>query len=96
MRRKPLILEMSDHSDGTRSFNPTGLALVVLQAMAMDLPSDCDPNTGAEDLVEDGVHGFIVPRRCSAAAARRLRQRADATELRSQMGARASGRRRGL
>ena len=69
-----------------------GLALVLLQAMAMGLPVIATPNTGAEDLIEDGVHGFIVPARDSEAAAPRLQQLADAPELRRQMGARARAR----
>jgi len=69
-----------------------GLALVLLQAMAMGLPVIATPNTGAEDLIEDGVHGFIVPIRDSEAVARRLQQLADAPELRWQMGSRARAR----
>ena len=69
-----------------------GLALVLLQAMAMGLPVIATPNTGAEDLIEDGVHGFIVPARDPKAAAARLQQLADAPELRRQMGAPARAR----
>jgi hypothetical protein len=69
-----------------------GLALVVVQAMAMGLPVIATANTGAEELIEDGVHGFIVPARDPAAAAARLRQLADAPELRMEMGARARSR----
>lgn len=38
-----------------------GLALVQLQAMASGLPLICTPNTGGEDLIEDGKQGFVVP-----------------------------------
>ncbi|MAF80317.1 glycosyl transferase group 1 [bacterium] len=38
-----------------------GLALVQPQAMACGLPLICTPNTGGEELVEDGKEGFIVP-----------------------------------
>jgi hypothetical protein len=69
-----------------------GLALVMAQAMAMGLPIVATPNTGAEDLIEDGVHGFIVPARDPAAAAARLQQLADAPELRREMGRRAQAR----
>ena len=69
-----------------------GLALVLLQAMAMGLPVIATPNTGAEDLIEDGVHGFIVPARDPEAAAARLQQLADAPDLRREMGARARAR----
>jgi glycosyltransferase involved in cell wall biosynthesis len=69
-----------------------GLALVLAQAMAMGLPVIATPNTGAEELIEDGVHGFIVPARDPAAAAARLRQLAESPELRREMGARARAR----
>jgi glycosyltransferase involved in cell wall biosynthesis len=69
-----------------------GLALVLAQAMAMGLPVIATPNTGAEELIEDGVHGFIVPARDPATAAARLRQLAGAPELRREMGARARTR----
>jgi len=38
-----------------------GLALVLAQAMACGLPIVATTNTGAEDLITDGVEGFIVP-----------------------------------
>jgi starch synthase len=38
-----------------------GLATVQAQAMACKLPIISTPNTGAEDLITDGVEGFIVP-----------------------------------
>lgn len=38
-----------------------GLALVIAQAMASGLPVVASEATGAEDLVTDGVEGFIVP-----------------------------------
>jgi glycosyltransferase involved in cell wall biosynthesis len=40
-----------------------GLALVQAQAMACGVPVIATHNTGAEDLFEDGVEGFIVPPR---------------------------------
>jgi glycosyltransferase involved in cell wall biosynthesis len=69
-----------------------GLALVLLQAMAMGLPVIATPNTGAEELIEDGVQGFIVPARDPGAAAARLRQLAEAPNLRREMGERARAR----
>jgi glycosyltransferase involved in cell wall biosynthesis len=38
-----------------------GLALVMAQAMACGLPIIATDNTGAADLFDDGVEGFIVP-----------------------------------
>ena len=69
-----------------------GLALVLAQAMAMALPVIATPNTGAQELIEDGVHGFIVPARDPTAAAARLRQLAESPDLRREMGARARAR----
>jgi hypothetical protein len=69
-----------------------GLALVIAQAMAMGLPVIATPNTGAEELIENGVHGFIVPARDPEAAAECLRQLDDSPELRFEMGARARAR----
>ena len=69
-----------------------GLALVIAQAMAMGLPVIATSNTGAEELIEDGVTGFIVPPRDSATAAARLQQLKDDRELRRDMGRRARAR----
>lgn len=38
-----------------------GMAIVQLQAMACGLPLICTFNTGGEDLIDDGVQGFIIP-----------------------------------
>jgi glycosyltransferase involved in cell wall biosynthesis len=38
-----------------------GLALVLAQAMACGVPIIATPNTGAEDILTDGIEGFIVP-----------------------------------
>jgi glycosyltransferase involved in cell wall biosynthesis len=69
-----------------------GLALVLAQAMAMGLPVIATPNSGAEELIDDGVHGFIVPPRDPEAAAARLQQLADSPELGREMGERARAR----
>jgi len=69
-----------------------GLAMVIAQAMAMGLPVIATPNTGAEELIEDGVTGFIVPARDPAAAAARLHELAGAPELRREIGRRARAR----
>jgi glycosyltransferase involved in cell wall biosynthesis len=49
-----------------------GLALVQAQAMACGLPVIATPNTGAEDLITDGVHGFIIPIRDVTALKERI------------------------
>lgn len=40
-----------------------GLSLTLVQAMACGLPILATPNTGCEELIEDGVQGRIVPAR---------------------------------
>lgn len=69
-----------------------GLALVVAQAMAMALPVVVTENTGAAELVTDGVEGFIIPARDTAMAADRLRLLAADPALRCTMGTRARER----
>ena len=49
-----------------------GLALVQLQAMACGLPLICTPNTGGEDLIDDGRDGFLVPARAVDALKEKL------------------------
>jgi len=63
-----------------------GLALVIAQAMSMGLPVIVTPNTGAEELVTDGVEGFIVPARDVDVVRQRLALLSHDTELRWQMG----------
>jgi glycosyltransferase involved in cell wall biosynthesis len=50
-----------------------GFCYVVLEALASGLPVIVTENVGAKDLIKDGVNGFIVPIRDSAAIAERLR-----------------------
>jgi glycosyltransferase involved in cell wall biosynthesis len=38
-----------------------GFAMVQAQAMACALPVICTTNTGGEDVIEDGVEGFVIP-----------------------------------
>lgn len=38
-----------------------GLALVQLEALACGIPLIITPNTGASDIITDGIEGFIVP-----------------------------------
>ena len=64
-----------------------GLALVQGQAMACGCPVLASTNTGSEDLYTDGVEGFIVPVRDSAALTTRMQQLADDPDLRQRMSA---------
>jgi glycosyltransferase involved in cell wall biosynthesis len=59
------------HSDVPRLFRSAsvlvlpslveGLSLVILEAMASGLPVVVSTNTGAADVVRDGVDGFVIP-----------------------------------
>jgi glycosyltransferase involved in cell wall biosynthesis len=60
--------------------------------MACGCPVVATVATGAEDLFSDGVEGFIVPDRDTAALAGRLQQLADDPALRERMSAAALAR----
>lgn len=62
-----------------------GLALVMAEALSFGLPVIATYNTGAEDLFEDGVEGFIVPIRQPLAICERLEWLADNPERRAAM-----------
>jgi glycosyltransferase involved in cell wall biosynthesis len=63
-----------------------GLALVVGEAMACGCPVIATTNTGASELITDGIEGYIVPIRSPHVIADRLQQLADQPELRERMG----------
>ena len=63
-----------------------GFGMVFAEAMACGCPVIATTNTGAPDLVTDGVEGFIVPIRSPQSIADRLQQLADQPELRKKMG----------
>lgn len=67
-----------------------GSAMVVNEALASGLPSIVTPNAGS--VVRDGVEGFVVPIRDSAAIADRLARLADDRALRERMAASARAR----
>ncbi len=73
-----------------------GLALVQAQAMACGLPVIATTNTGAEDLFDDGVEGFIVPPRDPGAIRERLTRLYEDPDLRARMSAAALRRVNGL
>jgi glycosyltransferase involved in cell wall biosynthesis len=54
-----------------------GRALVMQEAMSQGLPLIITPNTGGEDLIDDGVTGFLVPIRCPDEIADRIAWFAD-------------------
>ena len=63
-----------------------GLAMVVGEAMACGCPVIATTNTGASELISDGVEGFTVPIRSPELIADRLQQLADQPELCELMG----------
>ena len=63
-----------------------GLARVQAQAMACGLPVIATPNTGAEDLFDDGREGFVVPIRDSRAIRERLEWMLASPDARRAMG----------
>ena len=63
-----------------------GLSLVQLQAMACGLPVIATTNTGAEDIIEDGQEGFIVPIRDPEAIKSKLLLLCESPELLAEMG----------
>lgn len=66
-----------------------GFGYVVAEAMACARPVIVTENTGAADLVEDGVNGFIVPIRDSKAIHEKLELLRESTDLRLSMGLKA-------
>lgn len=62
-----------------------GLAMVMSQAMACACPIVASNHTGAEDLMMEGVEGFIVPVRNVSALTEKLQLLADNPELRDEM-----------
>lgn len=69
-----------------------GLAKVILEAMACGLPVVATTNTGAEDVVREGLDGFVVPIRDPDAIADRLSRLAEDQNLQRRMGASAADR----
>jgi len=63
-----------------------GLAMVMAQAMACACPVIASNHTGAEDLITNGLEGFVVPVRNVDALTEKLQLLADEPELRSVMG----------
>jgi glycosyltransferase involved in cell wall biosynthesis len=63
-----------------------GMAMVIPQAMACGLPVIATTNTGAEEVVRDGVDGWIVPVRDVEALQRRILELYEDREKRLSMG----------
>ena len=73
-----------------------GFGLVMAQAMACGVAVIATTNTGAEDLLTDGIEGFIVPIRDAAAIAGKIVLLYEHPEVRDAMGAAALARVRAL
>ncbi|WP_428329097.1 glycosyltransferase family 4 protein [Mucilaginibacter sp.] len=58
-----------------------GLAYVLTEALQCGLPIVATPNTGAEDLIDKGVNGFIVPLADHNAAAQNIINILNSTEI---------------
>ncbi len=73
-----------------------GFGMVMAQAMACACPVIASNHTGAEDLMTDGVEGFIVPVRDVRALTEKLQHLADDPALRDEMGSQALQKVQGL
>jgi glycosyltransferase involved in cell wall biosynthesis len=69
-----------------------GLAMVQPQAMACGLPVICTTNTGGEDIVRDGIDGFIIPIRDVEALKEKLTYLHENQDICKQMGQNAKER----
>jgi len=68
------------------SFHREGVPNTLLEALAMRRPIVTTDNVGCREVVDDGVNGFLVPVRDSAALAAAIRQLVDDPALRKKMG----------
>ena len=64
-----------------------GFGIVLPQAMACGLPVVCTTNTAGEDLVTNGVEGFVIPVRDIAALKDKLLYLYENPDIRAEMGA---------
>jgi glycosyltransferase involved in cell wall biosynthesis len=64
-----------------------GFGAAALEGMACGLPAIVSTNTFAEDVIEEGVDGWVIPIRDPDAIAKHLRTLYDDRELRDTMGA---------
>ena len=66
-----------------------GFGMVQAQALACGCPVIATQNTGAQDLFNDNIEGFIVPIRNPSSIVEKLQFLADNTEIRELMSAKA-------
>lgn len=89
---REVLAEMAAHDVFVFPSLFEGFGLVLLEAMAMGLPVITTAHTAGPDLITDGVEGFIVPIRSSAAIASRLKLLHEEPERRAAMSAAARRR----
>jgi glycosyltransferase involved in cell wall biosynthesis len=82
---REVLAEMAAHDVFVFPSLFEGFGLVLLEAMAMGLPVITTAHTAGPDLITDGVEGFIVPVRSSAAIASRLKLLQEEPERRAAM-----------
>jgi glycosyltransferase involved in cell wall biosynthesis len=62
-----------------------GFGMVMGEAMACGCPVICTTNTGAHDIVDEGINGFVVPIRDPDAITDRMQLLANSPDLRANM-----------
>jgi starch synthase len=72
--RNSILEQMSQHDVLVLPSLFEGYALVISEALSQGLPVITTINSGALDVIRDGIEGFIVPIRSSVAIAERLHQ----------------------
>ncbi|MCS7200794.1 MAG: glycosyltransferase family 4 protein [Patescibacteria group bacterium] len=84
-----------EYSNGSIFVLPSieeGLARVIPEAMACGLPVICTTNTGGEDIVRDGIDGFIIPIRDVEKLKEKILYFYENPEITKQMGQNAQDR----
>jgi glycosyltransferase involved in cell wall biosynthesis len=69
-----------------------GLAMVQAEAMACGIPVICSAHTGGEDIIRDGIDGFVVPIRDVRSLKERIVYLYEHESIRLRMGRQASDR----
>jgi glycosyltransferase involved in cell wall biosynthesis len=92
LNRSGLIKELQQASIFVLASLEEGLALVIAQAMACGLPIVATESTGASELINDGVEGFIVPSGDRKALAVAIDTLLSDTEMAKNMGIAACNR----
>jgi len=73
------------------SSNYEGMSNAMIEAMCLGLPVISTKVSGATDLIEDGINGFLIEKNDSEGMSSRMSQIADNKELQKQLGEKAVG-----